>query len=193
MELFQSFQWIYGDLINNYEIFGPHTCSRINKNYTYVAYILIWLQPLLFSVIGYTELKKKIFIKLIIFNILLFCYALYSIILGTEFNKQKYNIPNSNFGINTCTDIGISHHLSWRFSVLKIDMALNNLTYLILCIFSFLFYKKELTNIWKGWIMALVITKIILNPYDTEIPSSWCLLSIFANFIIMLGADYGVH
>lgn len=189
MELFQSSQWLFGDVVTNYEIYGPSNCSLTNKSFTYVAYILIWLQPLLFSIIGYLQNREKIFKKIIIFYALIFCYSLVSIFVRSYYT-QKYIIENSNFASSTCTEVGPTDHLSWRFSVENIDLALNNMTYLILCIFPFLFYKEELKNIWKGWVATLLLTKIILNPYDTEVPSTWCLISIFGNIIVMLGANY---
>ena len=48
MEVFQSLQWMFGDLVHEYHIYGPSICSTKNKNFTYTAFILIWLQPLLF-------------------------------------------------------------------------------------------------------------------------------------------------
>lgn len=188
MELFQSSQWLFGDVVPSYEVFGPKSCSLRNKSFTHVAYMLIWLQPLLFSIIGYLQNRDNIFKKIIVFNLIVFCLSLIGI--AGLYHKQKYIIENSNFSSNTCTDVGLSNHLSWRFSVGNIDYAFNNMTYLILCIFPFLFYKEELKNIWKGWVATLLLTKLILNPYDTEVPSTWCLVSIFANIIVMLGANY---
>lgn len=189
MEMFQSLQWIFGDVIYKDLTFGPEKCSFTNKSFTYFAYVLIWLQPLLFSIIGYLQDRNKFLKKIIILNIIVFCYSLVSVFVRL-YHTQKYLIEGSNFAGATCTHVGPTHHLSWRFAVENIDLALNNMTYVILCTFSFLFYREELKNIWKGWVVTLLITKLVLNPHNAEVPSTWCLISVIANIIIILGAKY---
>lgn len=190
MELFQAAQWLYGDVETTYSEYGPKSCSLINKNFTYVAYVLIWLQPFLYSIIGLIELKKKVFKKLMLFNLIIFLYGIIDLIILRKIYNIKYMIKDSNFGPDTCTDVGPTHHLTWRFSPSNIDLQLNNLTYLILCGVNFLFYKNELKNIRNGWLFALILTKIILFPTNAEMPSSWCLMSVFANLLILMGADF---
>ena len=191
MELFQVVQWQYGELLNEYHKNGPVKCSINNQFYTMIAYVLIWLQPFLFSLIGYYEINRRIFGKLMIFNIMVFLYAIGILWLGTEMiEKADYSIDHSFFGQSTCTDVGPTHHLSWRIRSYSIDIQPNHFSYLILCMIPFIFYENELFNIAKGWGFALLVTKLLLWPTATEYASSWCFMSIFANLVILLGAKY---
>lgn len=188
MELFQTTQWLFGDVSNKYNTTGPDSCSQMNKYFTYVAFVLIWLQPFLFSLIGYIEMNQRnIFWKFMILNILVFTYSFFNLYYATEINeKVTYAIQDNMIATSTCTDTGPNHHLSWRFKTINVDLQPNNFAYLMLCMTTFLFYSDKLLNIPLGWVTSLLFTKLIFNVSNTEIASSWCLLSVIANLIIFV-------
>ncbi|AGC02317.1 hypothetical protein H012_gp133 [Acanthamoeba polyphaga moumouvirus] len=188
MEAFQTMQWLYGNVVD-YDSRGVNHCDLINRNYTVFGFILIWLQPLIFSYIGkrtsYNESNKKYFNKLCIFNFLLFIYACVLLYLGFG-SKNYYIIEDSIFGSSTCTNVGQTGHLAWRFKPKYLDVFPNHITYVILCMMSFLMYEpNDVRIIGWGWFLSLVVTKFLLYPTMIEIASSWCLLSIIANMLIV--------
>lgn len=192
MELFQCFQWIYG-YVYDHSIYGIRNCHIINTYFTFIAHILIWLQPIMFSYIGYTTNKNKDIFKLLIpINIILFLYSCLILYLGFIYpNKNSYIIENSVYGLSTCTNRGLTGHLVWKFKPYYLEYFPNYLMYLVMCILSFLSYdRNESRIIGIGWILSLLITEIILRPTIVEVASSWCLLSIVANFTILFSIIY---
>jgi hypothetical protein len=186
MEVFQTAQWLFGN-VYDHSILGINQCDLMNRNFTVIAHILIWLQPILFSYIGYrTSDNKKFFGYYVLLNFFVFIYSILLLYLGFEKNTY-YSINDSIFGLSTCTNKGVTGHLVWKFKPANIDYFPNYLTYVILCILSFLMYdKKGIRIIGVGWIVSLVLTKIILQPSILEMASSWCLLSIIANVLIFV-------
>lgn len=188
MEVYQTMQWRHGNVYmdDNY-MTGVNKCDVINANYTIVAHILIWLQPILFSYIGYrtSNYDNKRFCKYLMYIgwIVLF-YSLFSLHAG--FMKYDYyHIDNSIFGSSTCTNQGDTGHLVWRYKPMSIDYFPNYLMYIVMCILAFLCYdKSQVQIIGLGWIVSLIFTKLILQPTSLEVASSWCLLSIIANIMI---------
>ncbi|AKI80022.1 hypothetical protein QJ850_gp677 [Acanthamoeba polyphaga mimivirus] len=186
MEVFQTLQWLFGNVYSD-SMYGQSVCNSINVNYTIVAFILIWLQPILFSVIGYqtTTTNKWFFSVLTVLNCFVFFYGLKLLYGGFE-KPDYYTISNSMFGSSTCTNEGETGHLVWRFKPKTLDVFPNHLTYVILCIISFVMYENNATRvIGLGWLLSLIITKLLLAPTLVEIASSWCLLSIIANLLIV--------
>lgn len=189
MELFQTFQWIYGNVYPNHTSYGEKVCDSTNQLYTQIASILIWAQPVLYSYIGLrTASQNRIYFFKIYLPVclLILAYSIISLIKGLETDTYYY-IGESIFGSSTCTNKGLTSHLVWRFKPLIVDYHPNYLTYLLLCSLSFLLYENVGTKIIGfGWFIALVLTKIILKPTLIEVASSWCLLSIFGNLTIFL-------
>lgn len=186
MEVFQTVQWLSGNVYDN-SLNGVNQCNSINEGFTVFAHILIWLQPILFGVIGYrTSQYKTFFRRFIIVNLLVFFYSLYSLTYGFSMDNY-YSVDNSIFGLSTCTNVGETGHLVWRFKPASIDFFPNYLMYVVMCSLSFLMYDKpEIQIIGTGWAMSLVVTKLVLWPSILEMASSWCLLSIVANVIIFV-------
>lgn len=188
MEIFQTLQWSYGDVYNKSDIYGLESCSPINKNFTYFAYILIWVQPILFSYLGQRTTNgdyNLIFKKLTIINLIVFIWSILTLFLG-NFEKNFYLIEDSIFAFDTCTSIGKSGHLAWQFKPNTIDYQANHLTYLILCFLSFCVYPdNELKIIGFGWFISLIISSFYFTPTEIEKASVWCLSSIFANLTII--------
>jgi hypothetical protein len=186
MELFQTFQWLYGDVQTN-TLVGISSCSTINTNFTLFANLLIWLQPIMFSVIGYqTNYRDKHYFELLILISTMVLF-LSMILLYYGSDSSYYIINNSIFGNSTCTNVGDTGHLVWRFKPSNIDYYPNYLVYVILCLLSFFMYDtKEIQIIGIGWGLSLVLTKLLLGPKLLEVASSWCLMSVFANALIIL-------
>lgn len=186
MELFQTIQWLFGKVYPNV-LTGIKNCDKINVGFTVVAYVLIWLQPVLYSYIGYRTVQTNGFIKnYFYFTIFLFFYSMAILIAGFYF-PHSYSVTNSIFGLSTCTNEGGSGHLVWRFKPSSIDYAPNNLMYLVLCGISFMMYDRiQIKIISYGWMLSLVMTGIILRPHLLELSSSWCLMSIFGNLLIVV-------
>lgn len=180
MEIFQTLQWFLGD-VSPTEI---NQCSFTNRFFTYVAYILIWSQPLLYSYIGYLSNQNiSIFKKLNYLNVLVLFFA---VTLLFQNNDNLILVSHdSNLSNVTCTSIGETDHLVWRFKMSNVDMQPNNFTYLILCIFSFLLYERELSYIGYGWTLSFIFTTLALKPTNLEIPSTWCLMSVIANPLLL--------
>jgi hypothetical protein len=183
MEVFQTLQWLFGNVSNTTE-----TCTIINKTFTYIAFILIWAQPLLFSIIGITsDNNNNIFRKLSLLNILVFLYACAVLYYVTELNVQYgYNFEKSSVSNITCTVVGANHHLAWMFQTGLIDYQANHLLYMVLCFVTFIFYQPSMRGIPLGWIMTLVITLCVFKTESNEIASTWCLFSIFSNIVIIM-------
>ena len=181
-----TLQWFLGYFKNNFRT-GVSNCDITNTNFTVVAHILIWLQPILFSYIGFrTSRHNKYFFKVLLWvtGVVLF-YSIFSLYQG-HYYQDYYQIENSIYGSSTCTNRGPTGHLVWRFKPRSVDYFPNYLLYLIMCALSFFFYDDIRTQIIGiGWLASLVFTKFILTPTLIEMASSWCLLSIGANFFII--------
>jgi hypothetical protein len=214
MEAFQTLQWLYGNVYPANEKSGgdfvqsigsPYginlgqgsfqgiaICDITNYNFTIVAHLLIWLQPVLFSYIGCrTSDNKRFFNRFFYLTCAVLIFSLVLLLAGYD-HRDYYTIENSIFGLSTCTNKGVTGHLVWRFKPASIDYFPNYLTYLVLCITSFVMYdKKEIQIIGVGWLVSLVLTKFILNPTLLEVASSWCLLSIIGNCIIFCNIRFG--
>ncbi|XWV25493.1 hypothetical protein QJ856_gp0265 [Tupanvirus deep ocean] len=187
MEAYQTLQWLYGNVYTESALQGISNCDITNQNFTIFGHVLIWLQPVLFSYIGYrTSTERKFFRYYNYVTIVVLLLSLVSISVGF-YKNDYYQINNSIFGLSTCTNKGATGHLVWRFKPASIEYFPNYLTYVIMCVMSFLMYDRSETRIiGAGWLVSLVITKIVLRPTMLEIASSWCLLSVIANVMIFV-------
>jgi hypothetical protein len=79
MELLQAFQWYIG-------VSNSTSCTPLNSALTYVAYILIWLQPVMLSTMSTSLLLLQ-------YSIVTFCVAMINIFLA---NQHKYDIYRTN-------------------------------------------------------------------------------------------------
>lgn len=185
MEIFQTSQWLFGN-VREFNSIGFNKCDIVNINFTIGAHILIWLQPILFSYIGYrTSHFRRFFYTFLFFNTIIFIYSLIVLYVGFQQNTF-YSIFDSNFGLSTCTNKGPTGHLVWKIKPASIDYFPNYFMYLAMCSLSFLMYdKKEIQLIGFGWAISFILTKIILQPTALEMASTWCLLSVFANMLIV--------
>jgi hypothetical protein len=201
MEVFQSLQWLYGNVYmlsdqseqssfvsGMIAKYGVHTCNITNSHFTMAAHILIWLQPILFSYIGYrtVDSSSRKFMK---YQIWVNCTILVQSslqLLSSPSQGNPYTISGSIFGLSMCTNEGDTGHLVWRFKPLLIEYFPNYLAYLTMCVLAFLCYDKaEIKIIGYGWFASLLITAVILRPTLLEYASAWCLFSIVANAMIL--------
>ena len=96
MEIFQTLQWLYGD-VNDYSITGTSYCDIVNTRYTIIAHLLIWLQPILFSYIGYRTNKNNNFFKYYNYlTIIVLIYSLMLLYMGIN-HEYYYSINDSIF------------------------------------------------------------------------------------------------
>lgn len=187
MEIFQLLQWLYGDVLHTVQ--ESTQCSLLNRYFTYFAFVLIWLQPLLFSFIGYIAYRSKEFKKLSIITSCLFLFVFLTLVYTTEHNiNNGYPLVDSNIGNSTCTFVGQNNHLQWMFKGFFIDYQANNLMYFVLCIIAMSFYNWDLFGVTLSWFLTLVITLSFFNVSKSEIPSFWCFLSVFSNVVNLIYA-----
>ena len=177
MEMFQALQWTYGDIAES-SIYGHTQCSVINTGFTIFAYILTWIQPFLFTVIGRLENDNEKFQILARLSFHTFIYAMISLI-GGFWIKSEYRIPNSNYGQSTCTELGTHQHLGWKFSPLSIAYHTTYAMYLLLTITIFTIYSKPLQlTVGLGWLLTLLVS-IFQVGLSVDLPAYCCLLSFF--------------
>jgi hypothetical protein len=188
MEVFQCLQWLYGDVIAS--VTTNNTCSGRNLGFTYVAFLLIWLQPILFSVIGHLNYKTRTFRKLR--NITIFVLLLK---LGIQIYTNVY-VTSVIGPIITCTFIGENGHLAWLFNAIYVGgsyMSLRGTEYLLyffLCFIPFALYRQDLWALPLSWLGTLLITVVFFKVSVYEIASYWCFLSVFSTVIIFLYSLY---
>lgn len=200
MELFQLFQWTLGNMtVTANETSILQGCSVVNQGFTYIAWALIWLQPLMFSVVGlYSNRqggwkgKKSYFFNATMVNLVVFLYAMITL-LYTNLSSVNYGATdpdfNSNIGLVTCSFIGKYNHPHWMIKSFHPDYQVNNLLYTILCILSFMNYDGELIGIALSWLLTFFLTIICFNVSLAELPAFWCMLSIGS---IVINTIYGL-
>lgn len=182
MEFLQMFQWLIGTHQN-----------LINTTLTVVAYLLIWLQPIMFSLIGVLQTFKNqsngYYHGYYIFALQLSCLILLVALGNLGFgliSGRGIHIPNTNFENITCTTIGKYGHLDWKFGVYSIDFQPTHIMYLLLIMLSVLSYPKGLKcTLGLGW-LATFIVSLFLVAGSSEFPAYWCLLSLFADIPIVI-------
>lgn len=199
MEYLQFLQWMVGVV----DIYGPiKPCSPTNVFLTCCAYLLIWTQPLLFSLIG----RSSIYAGLRTYDARSFRHGIYSfsmsaswfvlfaaiinLIAGFYTSDMIYFVRSpSNFGYQTCTYLGEYGHLDWQFRVRWLDFQPTYLIYLTIIITAIWHFDPELK-----WILGLGWGGTFLLSYwlvggSSEFPAYWCWLSVLADlpiFIYML-------
>lgn len=183
MEFFQASQWIFGDLMPISE-FGHINCSLRNRMFTVTAYALIWIQPVIYSniaeILTYTTNRHSRILSRITF-----IWAMVSLAIGL-FNTPSYRIPNSNYGLSTCTEIGPYGHLAWRFAPNSVKYSPNEFIYVALVLLSFFQYGRNYNWVLGlGWTASMVISILSVGT-GPDLPAYWCLLSVFADIPILL-------
>lgn len=180
MEGFQALQWWLGDVRVG--------CTPVNKFFTVIAYALIWIQPLLYVLIGKTTKLHALIVRLTypeVISKILFIYSMVLLFVG--FGKAPtYLVPNSNFGLETCTTVGKYGHLAWQFAPISVSYSPTHIVYLSLIAGIIAMYPPWLmVTIGLGWIGSLFIALLVVGP-GAEIPAVWCQLSILVDLPIIL-------
>lgn len=180
MEVFQALQWWLGDV--------KVGCTPANKFYTVIAYSLIWIQPLLYVLIGKSTRLHALIVRLTypeLVSKILFVYSMLLLLIGFV-KTPTYLVPNSNFGLETCTTVGKYGHLAWQFSPISISYSPTHVAYLVLIGATIMMYPYWLMmTIGFGWLGSLFIALSIVGS-GAEIPAVWCQLSILADLPIIL-------
>lgn len=182
MEVFQALQWWIG------EVGVGIVCTERNRLMTMIAYLLIWLQPLLFVKIGERSQLHAVQVRLQFARrlaILTAWYAMTNLFLGLLV-RPKHLLPGSSFGSETCTTVGPHGHLAWSFAPLTITYGPTHFVYVASILTTISFYPRPLfTTIGIGWIGTLLIS-ICLVGIGIELPAFWCLLSVFVDVPIIV-------
>lgn len=180
MELFQAAQWWQGDVHLG--------CTVKNRMMTIVAYLLIWLQPLLFVEIGERSRLHAVQVRLQYARrlaVVTVWYAAINLLLGL-LTIPKHLLPGSSFGHLTCTNVGRYGHLAWSFAPLSIAYGPTHFVYLALIITTISFYPRPLLmTVGLGWVVTL-LTSLYLVGTGVELPAFWCLLSVFVDIPILV-------
>lgn len=179
MEFFQAAQWVYGDIMPT-STFGYLNCSLTNTVFTSCAYALIWFQPILFA--GITHISYRPFSSIVVLTAF---WAMISLALGF-WKTPTYLIPDSNYGLSTCTEIGPYGHLAWRFAPISVKYTPNDYVYVILIVVSIYesYYSRIKWTIGLGWLLTM-IASIASVGSGSDLPAYWCMLSVFVDLPIL--------
>jgi len=194
MEFFQALQWTFGELLPSSK-FGYLKCPEINQAFTIIAYALIWIQPVLFGVIGMMHRRYlhgkhnnrliSLSASIVLQSFVVCLWAMLSLIVGL-FQTPSYSIPDSNYGLSTCSEIGSYGHIGWRFAPATIKYQPTEFVYVGLILSSIATYTREYKlSLGLGWILTM-IWAILTVGFGVDLPAYWCLLSIFVDPLIIL-------
>lgn len=169
MEFLQFLQYFYTD-----------NCSDTNVLLTKIAYIYIWLQPILYNTFYLLTNNRnvQIFKYNIMFSIFTFLYAcdrMFTKVLHTE------GIRNNEImvGPTTCTFQG-KKHLYWNFELASNNgVEANYFLYLALICFPTFWMDNFLYGLFLSFtfIMGLIIAYCYTENIH-ETPAFWCILSV---------------
>ncbi len=179
MELFQGVQWTYGDVGSHFP--DTSSCTLNNRYFTYFAYFLVIIQPLLFAVIGAIDYQWDHGWKgLVLVNLVVFLFnMIYQIIITENGVFYGYLLNRDNiYSFVTCTFIGPNGHLAWIFNGGSNSIFYNWQMYLVLSCISFLRFKWDLIGMPIAWVVTLVVSLVTTSFTFVEIASYWCFLSV---------------
>ncbi len=169
MEFLQFLQYFY-----------VNECNSINNVLTKFAYILIWLQPIIYN--SYYYLTNNRYLDVFRYNIILSLFLFYWAMDRMFFHIFHFNPPRLdeiNVGNLTCTYLG-NNHLYWKFNLnTNHGLEATYLSYMMfICLPAFWVdkWKKALYlnfTFLSGLILAYGYTRDL-----EEAISFWCLLSL---------------
>lgn len=194
MELLQLSQWTTGVRAGT----GTGTvgsnsdfCTSINKTLTFVAYALIWLQPLLFSVIGLRVVGGDYY-RYSFYLSVSACLTAFINTLMSWMGDSHVTVLNTatNFGGQMCTSVGKYGHLLWQFPIYTLDIHPSYFVYVAIILLCIARYPRALQyTMGAGWFVTLLVSMYLVRG-SGEIPSFWCLLSVFADIPIVMYTLY---
>ncbi|UJR15444.1 hypothetical protein I4U23_002387 [Adineta vaga] len=183
MELLQALEWFTG-----VESHLNQTCTNTNTFLTIIAYIFIWLQPVLFASFATKHDSRFVWyyslytLVAALFNLILgFCQKA----IGLELMSQT---EKTNYGQHTCTYRGEGNHLVWKFSVPSFNYQPTHYVYFSIILLTIIFHFDRILQftIGIGWLTTFFLSLFIIGGVNAELTSYWCLLSIFADIPIII-------
>jgi len=155
-----------------------------NIMFSAVLYIIFSLQPIIYSYIGLLSYSNHTYTKLTAWSILLFFTNM------ADINMKLMTMDSSIYGcsgIKIYTRETMNGYYSWTFSVCNITgYSMFDILTIILSLVSFLFYKKNMTPIWKGLIFSGMITILLFSPSKHEFTYMFMVSYVFANIYVAL-------
>ncbi|CAF3274608.1 unnamed protein product [Rotaria sp. Silwood2] len=183
MELLQALQWFIG-----VESYLNQSCSKTNTFLTIIAYIFIWLQPIMF--VSFANKNNNRFAWYYSLHTLMI--AMINLIVGfyekaTGLEMMKRN-EKTNYGIYTCTYQGKDNHLVWKFAVSSFNYQPTHYDYFSIILLTFiLHYNRTLqSTIAAGWMITYFVSLWNIGDVNAELTSYWCLISVFADIPIII-------
>ena len=179
MELLQALQWTIGVANINSPL-----CPLLNQCLTIVAYILVWYQPIMFA--SFIPNKFPQYYAKLTFIVCLLNLGLGFIFPASEMSYLNL-VGQTNYGQPTCTYMGSHGHLLWKFQINTLSYQPTHYVYYSFITLLFLYYYNNTLKytIGLGWIMSFIMAAAI-NGINNELPSFWCLLSVFADLPIII-------
>lgn len=183
MELLQALEWYVG-----VDSHLGRSCSKTNTFLTIIAYVLIWLQPVMFA--SFSTKRDNHFV---------WYYSLYTLLsaminlilgffekpLGLELISQS---EKTNYGEQTCTYRGEYNHLVWKFAVPSFNYQPTHYVYFSIILLTFILHYDRVLQltIGVGWMTTFFVSLWATGGVNAELTSFWCLLSIFADIPILV-------
>lgn len=179
MEFLQALQY---SLVGEKELVpdkGYDFCTQINTFFTFVAHVLIIVQPAMWNLFRYKTQKKNR-------DIFYFAFVL-SIIWAVFFTTRLFYLPfgvieprldysNILVGKNVCTFSGLTH-IYWTLPYYSYaGLEPNLFTYLLLWFVPTIYENKGFLKLFL-WIFQITLIQYLVSSFQ-ELPSYWCALSI---------------
>ncbi len=183
MELLQALQWLVG--------VEPHlhqACSKSNAVLTVIAYIFIWLQPVMFS--AFSTKRDARFVKF--YSLYTLAVAMINLVLGFYEKagglEMMSRSEKTNYGQHTCTYQGKYNHLVWKFPVPSFNYQPTHYVYFSIILLTFILHYDRILQftIGFGWMATFFVSLWATGGVNAESTSYWCLLSIFADIPILI-------
>ena len=183
MELLQALEWFVG--------VGSHldrSCSKANTFLTVIAYMLIWLQPVMFA--SFSTKRDNRFVWY--YSLCTLVFAMLNLFLGFGEKagglKLMSQSEKTNYGQQTCTYKGEQHHLVWKFAVASFNDQPTHYVYVSIIVLTFLLHYDRILQltIGLGWTITFFVSVWAIGGVNAELTSYWCLLSVFADIPILI-------
>lgn len=183
MELLQAVEWFVG-----VESHLGQSCSKTNAFLTIIAYVLIWLQPVMFASFSTKHDSRFVWY----YSLFTLTSAMFNLILG--FFEKSLGLElmstseKTNYGKQTCTYRGEYNHLVWKFAVPSFNYQPTHYVYFSLILLTFIFHYDRVLQltIGLGWMTTFFVSLWATGGVNAETTSFWCLLSIFADIPILI-------
>ncbi|CAF0732298.1 unnamed protein product [Didymodactylos carnosus] len=183
METLQAIEWAVGVEAK----LNSATCSKTNTLLTIFAYILIWLQPVMFTTFS-VKGDKRFPLYYTIYTLIVAMINLFVGFVNPAGGLDTMTLTEkNNYGQYTCTYMGEYGHLVWKFAISTFVYQPTHFVYhsVILMIFMFNYDFILKTTIALGWTLTFFVSLYSVGN-GAELTSYWCLLSVFADIPILI-------